>query len=72
MSNTQAEQELTGKPEKQLSDEDQLRVDSVINSGVNGVERSGFKPWRLLFFIWLVLLAMGAVSWLIGSDAGLI
>lgn len=64
--------ELTGNPEKQLSDEDQSRVDSVINSGVNGVERSSFKPWRLLFFLWLVLLAMGAVSWLIGSDAGLV
>lgn len=72
MSNIQAEQEVSEKPEKQLSDEDQLRVNSVINSGVNDVERSGFKPWRLLFFLWLVLLAMGAVSWLIGSDAGLV
>lgn len=64
--------ELDGqdKPEKKLSDEDQARVDRVINSGVNDVERGPFRPWRLLFFIWLVLLALGAVSWLIGSDAG--
>lgn len=72
MSKVQADNELAEKPEKQLSDEDQARVDSVLNSGVNGVERSSFKPWRLLFFLWLVLLAMGAVSWLIGSDAGLV
>jgi hypothetical protein len=58
--------------EKQLSDEDQARVDKVISSGVNDIERQPFRPWRLLLIIWLVLLAMGGVSWLIGSDAGLI
>lgn len=58
--------------EKQLSDADQARVDKVIHSGVNATERAPFRPWRLLLFVWLVLLALGGVSYLIGSQAGVV
>jgi len=58
--------------EKQLSDADQARVDKVLRTGVNATERAPFRPWRLLSFVWLVLLAMGGISYLIGSQVGVV
>lgn len=46
-----------------LSPEDQARVDRVVQSGVNQVERGPFRIWRLLLAIWVVLIAMSLFSY---------
>jgi len=55
-----------------LSAEDQARVDSVIHSGVNDVERKPFRPWLLLGIIVLMMLLLSAVSYFIAWQAGVI
>jgi len=58
--------------EKQLSEEDLERVQSVINSGYNTTERKPFRPLRLLSVLWIVVAILGGVSWLIGKNSGFI
>ncbi len=56
----------------QLSPEDQARVDKVVGSGVNQVERAPFRVWRLFLVIWLVLLGLSAVSYWIALEHGVV
>ena len=58
--------------EKQLSEENLERVQSVINSGYNTTERKPFRPLRLLAVLWIVVAILGGVSWLIGKNSGFI
>ena len=44
---------------KKLSDADQARVDAFLERGVNSVERKPFKP---LFFIFLLMAVVAAFS----------
>ena len=53
-----------------LSKEDQKRVDAYLNSGFNSVNRAPFRPLRLLILIWVVVAALGLISWYIGKQAG--
>ena len=53
-----------------LSKEDQKRVDAYLSSGFNSVNRAPFRPLRLLFLIWVVVAALGLISWYIGKQAG--
>ncbi|MFT5331534.1 MAG: hypothetical protein ACI9FE_000318 [Porticoccaceae bacterium] len=56
--------------ENKLSKEDQERVNKYLNSGFNTIKRKPFNGWRLLGTIWIVVAALGWVSWYIGKDAG--
>tara|TARA_B100001057_G_scaffold162302_1_gene162960 strand:+ start:217 stop:402 length:186 start_codon:yes stop_codon:yes gene_type:complete len=56
--------------EKKLTEEDQERVNSYLKSGFNSVERSPFRPLRLLVLVWVVVAILGFVSWYIGKQAG--
>ena len=56
--------------ENNLSAEDQARVDQVLNSGYNRVERKPFRGFILLAGIWAILAALGWVSYYIGKQAG--
>ncbi len=56
--------------EKKLTEEDQERVHSYLTSGFNSVERSPFRPLRLLVLVWVVVAILGFVSWYIGKQAG--
>ena len=53
-----------------LTEEDQERVNSYLTSGFNSVERSPFRPLRLLVLVWVVVAILGFVSWYIGKQAG--
>ena len=53
-----------------LSKEDQKRVDAYLSSGFNSVNRAPFRPLRLLILIWVVVAALGLISWYIGKHAG--
>ena len=53
-----------------LSKEDQKRVDAYLSSGFNSVNRAPFRPLRLLILIWMVVGALGLISWYIGKQAG--
>lgn len=56
--------------ENNLSAEDQARVDQVLNSGYNRVERKPFRGLILLAGIWAIIAALGWVSYYIGKQAG--
>jgi uncharacterized protein involved in response to NO len=56
--------------EKKLTKEDQDKVDSYLQSGFNKIERQPFRPLRLLGALWVVVTALGLVSWYIGKQAG--
>ncbi len=55
-----------------LYKEDQARVDQVLATGVYGVDRKPFKPWRLLLILLVVLGVITAASYLIALRHGMI
>lgn len=55
-----------------ISPEDQQRVNSVIHSGVNDVERKPFRPWLLLGIILLVLSLLSGLSYFIAWSQGVV
>jgi hypothetical protein len=56
--------------ENKLSAEDMERVEKFLNSGFNTTERKPFRGFRLLFGIWVIIAALGYLSYLIGKQAG--
>ncbi|MFK0572589.1 DUF3094 family protein [Endozoicomonas sp.] len=54
------------QPENRLYPEDQNRVDQYLKEGVNEVERSPFRPLRLMAWLTAVILVLGVLSRLIG------
>ena len=53
---------------KQLSDADQAKVDDFLERGVNSVQRTPFRPLRLIFLLMSVvagfsLLSQGIAQW---------
>jgi hypothetical protein len=56
---------------KRLSDEDQARVDKVINSGYNVTERKPFRPFRLALFLLAIVMAISGFSLLIARLNGI-
>lgn len=55
-----------------LSAQDQARVDRVLRSGVNSVERGPPRLWRVLLVCYLVVAGLGLVSWLLGRHYGVL
>jgi hypothetical protein len=55
--------------ENKLSAEDMERVEKYLNSGFNTTERKPFRGF-LLFGIWVIIAALGYLSYLIGKQAG--
>ncbi|WP_422462380.1 DUF3094 family protein [Endozoicomonas sp. ALB115] len=51
---------------KRLYPEDQQRVDQYLKEGVNEVERSPFKPLRLMAWLTIVIVVLGVLSRIIG------
>ena len=62
---------MTNKPFKQLSDEDQAKVDGYLRRGYNDTPRKGFKPFLLLLFLLVVVWGLGAGAVLIGRLSGI-
>lgn len=56
----------------ELFPDDQKKVDEYISSNVNSVQRSDFKPLKLLAIIILVLGVLTAVSYFVAFRHGLI
>ena len=55
---------------QQLSDEDQTRVDEYLSKGFNKTEKKPYKPWTLLFILFIVVSAMGFVAIWLGKFMG--
>ena len=53
-----------------LDDEDLKRVEEYLSSPVHQVERKPFRPWLLLFWLWVVVSGLGLVSLLFGRIEG--
>lgn len=56
--------------ENKLSTEDMQRVEKYLNSGFNRSERKPFRGWILLLVVWVVIAALGSISWYIGKGSG--
>ncbi|MBN8429922.1 DUF3094 family protein [Microbulbifer salipaludis] len=59
-------------PPKQLSDEDQARVDRYLTRGHNDVERKPFRPFLLLGIILAVLTLLSLLSLFIARTKGVV
>ncbi len=55
-----------------LYEEDQAKVDAVLNEGVYRVNRRPFRPWVLLAVIFAVLGGITLVSYLIAAYHGFV
>ena len=55
-----------------LSPEDQARVDAVIHSGVNDVDRKPFRPLLLLAIILVVLTILSGISYWLAWQQGVV
>lgn len=51
----------------ELYPQDQQRVDDVLSKGVYKVDRKPFRPWFLLFWIFVVLVGITGVSYFIAA-----
>ncbi|WP_257263744.1 DUF3094 domain-containing protein [Endozoicomonas sp. ONNA2] len=51
---------------RRLYPEDQQRVDQYLEEGVNEVERSPFRPLRLMVWLTVVIVVLGVLSRVIG------
>lgn len=54
------------KTQTRLNPEDQAKVDEFLTHGVNATERSSFKPFRLMFWLAVIIVILGVLSRLIG------
>lgn len=61
---------MTEDPKRKLSEEDLERVEEYLSSPVHRVERKPFRPWLLLFWLWVVVTLLGGVSLLLGRIEG--
>ena len=57
---------IMDKTQTRLYPEDQAKVDQFLKQGVNSVERSSFKPWRLMLWLAVIIVILGGLSRLIG------
>ncbi len=57
--------------ERKLYPEDQARVDSVLHSGYNDVERKPFRPLYMMIMLNVVIIALLVLSKWIVSRAGI-
>ncbi len=55
-----------------LYEEDQAKVDAVLQKGVYKVDRKPFRPWMLLLIIFIVLTGITAVSFIIAAMEGFV
>ena len=56
---------MSDNQERVLSDEDQAKVDKYLQSGYNETERKPFKPIKLMFVLYAIVIALSVMSlWL--------
>ena len=55
-----------------LDKDDLKRVDEYLSTSIHQVERKPFRPWLLLFWLWVVVAGLGVVSLLLGRLEGLL
>jgi hypothetical protein len=60
----------TEGPERELTPEDQARVDEFLRKGVNSVERKPFKPLHLLVILIAIVGALSLFSQWLAHQAG--
>lgn len=56
--------------ERQLSEEDQARVDAYLKSGYNSVERKPFRPWLMMGLLLVVVTMLTGLSLWIANVSG--
>lgn len=61
---------MTDDTGPKLSEEDLKRVQEYLSGPVHQVQRKPFRPWLLLFWLWVVVMVLGAVSLGLGKLEG--
>ncbi len=56
---------MSDNQERVLSEEDQAKVDKYLQSGYNDTERKPFKPIKLMFVLYAIVIVLSVMSlWL--------
>lgn len=55
-----------------LYEDDQAKVNEVLNEGANKKDRVPFRPWLLLMIIFIALVALTLVSYYIAAQEGFV
>ena len=58
--------------QRQLSEEDQARVDTYLQRPIHQVDRQPFRPWLLMAIIVLVMTILSGLSYLLAYVKGLV
>lgn len=58
--------------DKRLSPQDQQRVDEYLQLPQHRDDRAPFRMWYLFGFLWLILLAMGGLSYWLAHSHGVV
>jgi hypothetical protein len=61
------EASMSDQQERVLSDEDQAKVDKYLRSGFNETERKPFKPIKLMFILYAIVVLLSLMSLGLGS-----
>ena len=61
---------MTDQNPPKLSEEDMQRVQEYLSGPVQQVQRKPFRPLLLLFWLWVVVAVLGAVSLGLGKLEG--
>tara|TARA_R110000868_G_C10403915_1_gene721625 strand:- start:277 stop:471 length:195 start_codon:yes stop_codon:yes gene_type:complete len=59
------------RSKEEYNEEDLVRINEALNSGVNSVERKPFR-FKLLFWWWVVVGGLGSVSWYLAKLVGVV
>jgi Protein of unknown function (DUF3094) len=63
---------MSEEQQNRLDEEDMKRVQEYLSGPVQRVERKPFRPWLLLFWLWIVVSVLGGISWFFGQFYGYI
>lgn len=59
------------RSKEEYNEEDLVRINEALNSGVHSVERKPFR-FKLLFWWWVVVGGLGTASWFLAKLAGVV
>lgn len=60
------------RKEEEYFEEDLERIRKVTSTSIHSVERKPFRPWRLLFAWWAVVMVLGGLALLLARLKGAI
>lgn len=57
---------MMDRTQTRLNPDDQAKVDAFLTQGINATERSRFRPFKLMFWLAVIIVLLGVLSRAIG------